>query len=326
MKKILLNSLLLLSTLQLNAENLLLQNIQFRTENDGDFGTDRAYTYGSDLSVLYYRDDIKTDTFSIPFINDFKASDKYCSFSYAQQIYTPDDIESKELVVNDRPYAGYMYLQAGLYQSYKKELDSLIFQIGMIGPSTKMEDVQKFVHDLIGSPNPQGWDNQLKDELTIQINYNNKRYFDISNYLNMNSVFISNYGFDLGNVSTKIYGGGLFRFGSYIPKDYGVYVMDNGNYNNIPLTRKKYISNKFHYTFNLSIQANLIARDIFLDGNTFKSSHSVDKENFTLTGGYGITLTYKNFSFDYLRKHTTKEFKGQNYYSSYGSFIFTYNY
>jgi hypothetical protein len=326
MKKILLNSLLLVTSLELHAENLLLQNVQFRTENDGDFGTDRAYSYGSDLSVLFYRDNIKEDTFSIPFIDNFKVSDNYFSFSYAQQIYTPDDIESKKLVKNDRPYAGYMYLQAGLFQSYKKELNSLIFQIGMIGPSTKMQDVQKFVHDLIGSPTPQGWNHQLGDELTLQINYNNKRYFDISKYLNFNSAFISNYGFDLGNVSTKVYGGGLLRFGSYIPKDYGCYVMDNGNYNNIPLNHRHYISNKFHYTFNLSFQANLIARNIFLDGNSFKDSHRVDKNNVTLEGGYGITLSYKHFSFDYLRKHTTKEFKKQDYYSSYGSFIFSYNY
>jgi len=326
MKKVLFKSLLLLTSLQLDAENLELQSMQFRTENDGDFRTDRAYTYGSDISVLFYRDDCAKDFLAIPFSNNFNASENYISFSYAQQIYTPNDIESTELVVDDRPYAGYMYLEMGLYQSYKNELSSLIFQIGMIGPSTRMESVQKFVHGLIGSPTPEGWDHQLGDEMTIQINYNHKKYSDTTDYFDHSSALITNYGFDLGNVSTKIYGGALFRYGKNVQKDYGSYVMSNGNYNHIPLKHGNYVTNKWSYSFNLSFEANLIGRNIFLDGNTFKDSHSVDKNYLTLQAGYGFSLNYKNFSFDYLRRHTTKEFKGQNYYTSYGSFIFAYNY
>jgi len=325
MKKITLLPLLLL-TKQLLAQEYILQNMQFRTENDGDFGTDRAYTYGSDISFLFYRDNLDKESISIPFVDHFKESQNYISFSYAQQIYTPNDIEEENLVENDRPYAGYMYLQTGLYQAYNNSLHSLIFQVGMIGPSTKMQDVQKFVHDLIGSPKPQGWKNQLKDELTLQVNYNYKKYYDISNHFDNEAAFISNCGFDLGNVSTKVYAGGLFRYGWNIQKDYGSYVMSNGDYNHIPLQRKNYISDKLSFSFNLSLEANLIARNIFLDGNTFKDSHSVDKNYLTATAGYGISLNYKHFSFDYLRRHTTKEFKEQDYYSSYGSFIFGYNY
>ena len=316
MKKILLQTLLLTQILPLYSQELELQSMQFRTENDGDFGTDRAYTYGSDISVLYHKKQNQ----------QFSNAQEYISFSYAQKIYTPNDIEAKTLLQNDRPYAGYMYVQMGLYTSYKNELDSFIFQLGMVGPSTKMEDVQKFVHSLIGSPQPKGWDNQLKDEPTFQVNYNHKKYIDISQYFKKEAALIPSYGFDLGNASTKLYSGCLFRYGTHLPKDYGSYVINNGDYNHIPRKDTLQSIKKWRISFNLSLRVNAIARDIFLDGNTFKDSHSVEKNNFTLQGGYGLSLRYGHYSFDYLREHTTKEFKGQDYYSSYGSFIFAYNY
>ncbi len=294
-------------------------------ENDADFRTDKAYSYGASISALFLRKDLNSSFMHIPF-TDYKQQDNYISFSYAHQIYTPELIEEIELITDDRPYAGYAYFQVGLHQSYDKTLKSLIIQLGLIGPSSGMEDVQDFVHEIIGSPIPVGWDNQLEDELIFQINYDIKHYIKTDDFLDLHSVVIPEYGFELGNASTKLYAGALVRWGWNIAKDYGVAPINANSYSHIPLNTEVKPLSGWNFCFNFSAKANLIAKNIFLDGNTFTDSHSVEKNYFTLDAGYGFSLSYNQFSLDYLRKHTSKEFKTQEGINSYGSLIFSYNF
>jgi hypothetical protein len=323
MKKVLLLSILFLAPLCLSAQEWKMKNINFHMENDADFRTDEAYTYGADISVLFLMDD--ASYLHIPF-TDYRAQNNYISFSYAHQIYTPEDLEKSELIVDDRPYAGYMYLQSGLYQSSNNHLKSLIVQLGFIGPSTGMESVQDIIHSIIGSPDPQGWDNQLSDELTIQVNYSDKYYIDMSPFFDLEANLVPEYGCDLGNVSTKVYGAVLYRFGWNIAKDYGTYALDNTSYAKISLDPMQTYKDRWGFSFNFSFKANAIAQNIFLDGNTLVESHSVEKNNFTLNGSYGFSVSYGHWGLDYLHTHTSKEFKLQDSPNSYGSFLFSYNY
>lgn len=324
MKKIILTLTLVLLT-QVNADNWQIKNLNFITENDGDIGNDQAYTYGSKISVLFLREDIKESFLHIPF-TDYQVADNYISFAYAHQMYTPGDLEDANLIPDDRPYAGYMYFETALYQSSYYTLSSLVFQVGLVGPSTQMESVQKAIHSIIGSPDPKGWEHQLNDELTLQINYNSKTYMELDKIFDIESVLIPEYGFDLGNASTKLYAGALFRYGWDIPKNYGSYAIDNANYSKVPLKKDQKFKKEFAFCFNLGARANIIGQNIFLDGNTNTHSHSVEKKNFTLNVIYGFTLVYDQLSFDYIRTHTSKEFDLQKELYSYGSFQLSYNF
>jgi hypothetical protein len=323
MNKLIILSLLLTNTIL--ADEWEIKNFNFYMENDADFRTDREYSYGSEISLLYYRKEIKDIALHIPF-TAYKSADNYISFAYSQEIYTPSDIESSELIEDERPYAGYMYFSVGIYQSYEHVLRSLIMQAGLVGPSANMESVQKFVHGLIGSPMPQGWDNQLEDELTLQINYSQKHYYNLEKVFGLDTVAIPEFGFELGNASTKAFAGSLLRLGWGVPKDYGTYSMTNSSYSKIPLSPNNSYSKSWIFCFNFGVRTNIIVQDIFLDGNSFTASHSVEKENFTLEGMYGFSLRYENIDIDYVRIHTTKEYTTQQTNLGYGSFLFSYNY
>ncbi|MFT7859742.1 MAG: lipid A deacylase LpxR family protein [Sulfurimonas sp.] len=313
--------LLILLVISVNGESLELKNITFVTENDSDIRQDQDYSYGSELGVLFYRKDLKDSIFHIPF-TDYKNQDSYFSISYAQKIYTPEDIENSSLIKTDRPYAGYMYLKPALHQAYNNNLKSLSLQLGLIGHTTQMDKIQRLIHTAIGSDEPKGWEHQLKNELILQLNYTHKRYIK----LGTQSVFIPELGVELGNASTKAYVAGLYRYGNILPKDYGTTQIENSNYNKIPLDPDTKYHNGWSYSLNLLFRTSFVARDIFLDGNTFADSHSVEKKIFVAELGYGISVNYKNFSIDYLRRHTTHQFNQQNRYPSYGSFIFSYNF
>ena len=320
--------LLALFSLEIQAEDWQLKNINFQTENDADVRDDGAYSYGGGISTLFYRKNSNQSILHIPFTN-YSKSDNYISFGFAHQLYTPQDFENPNLILKDRPYAGYMYLQSGLYQSLNNNLTSLNIQVGIVGPSSQMESVQKLIHSLIGSPDPQGWEHQIKDELIFQLNFSQKKYYNLDNIfgLNYSSSILPEYGIELGNASTKIYTSALFRWGKNTPQDYGAYVIDNTNYSKISLKSEEiYKSKKWRYYINFSLKANAIAKNIFLDGNSYKESHSVKKNNFTLDVGYGLSFAYKDFSIDYIRRHTSKEFKTQEKLYSYGTLLFSYSY
>jgi len=320
---------LLTSVLQLQATEWDIKNINVQTENDSDTSNDEAYSYGSSISMLFLRKDLNESILHIPF-TDYIGKDNYISFAIAHQIYTPGEIESYLPLPNDRPYAGYMYLESGIYQSHENNLKSLNIQLGIVGPSAGMEGIQEIIHDLIGSPDVKGWKYQLKDEIVFQINYSEKQYFNLDNLfgLGLSSSVIPEYGFNLGNASTKAYASALFRYGLNVTKDYGAKPMDNTTYNKISLDANYDYENdnRWRIFINLSAKANLIARNIFLDGNTNQSSHSVDKNSFVMNGSYGISIAYNQYSFDYIRTHTSKEFKTQDELYSYGSLLFSYNF
>jgi hypothetical protein len=63
-----------------------------------------------------------------------------------------------------------------------------------------------------------------------------------------------------------------------------------------------------------------VIRDITLDGNTFRNSHSVDKRNWVAQGGYGLAVMYNRWKFALARYHSTREFDLQDQSPIYGSF------
>ena len=63
-----------------------------------------------------------------------------------------------------------------------------------------------------------------------------------------------------------------------------------------------------------------VLRDITLDGNTFKDSHSVDKRPFVGEIGAGLALTKGRWKFALARYYRSREFEGQPEAPVFGSF------
>lgn len=58
-------------------------------------------------------------------------------------------------------------------------------------------------------------------------------------------------------------------------------------------------------------QGRAVARDIFLDGNTFSSSHSVDKKTFVADFQAGAAVIYRGVRLAATQVYRTREFDGQ---------------
>ncbi len=94
---------------------------------------------------------------------------KIIEFSAGQQIYNPyhGDIYVEDL--QDRPFAGYSFVQAGINKFYQNEsVLKLSGQLGILGPGSQAEQVQDAYHGWFHFYNPNGWQYQIKNTPGIQ--------------------------------------------------------------------------------------------------------------------------------------------------------------
>lgn len=311
-------------TLTLNIEN---DSIAF-----GD--QDRYYTHGSKLSwisgdISDYRDMEAIPSWmqrviaKMPFVND-AGEQRSVSLSLAQSIYTPEDKLRTDLIVNDRPYAGLSYLGLGLHSKDQRRMDTLELDIGIVGRHSYAEDAQLWIHDLIGSSDVRGWANQIHDEPIVNV-YGERKWkafkTEISSGFGLD--VIPHAGIALGNGWTGMNMGGQVRLGWHIPNDFGTFLIRPGSDSSAPLDNQdpRFFKplHRLGVHFFFAVDGNYVVRNILLDGNTFRDSHSVDKKPFVadFTGGIGIII--HRFKITYSYAYKTKEFETQREGQEFGA-------
>jgi len=254
-------------------------SIQFENDFFARSG-DRYYTHGTEVSRTVmgqppqWLEDIAT--FFPLFESD--AALKGVNYSIGQKIFTPDDTKATELVVNDRPYAGYLYFSAAMLSRVSRinNVDTgnlMEFTLGLVGPGSQGENVQSGYHDLIGIDRVNGWDNQLKDELGFGLSYTRFwRYIKPSDSLDYGMT--PHVNLVLGTIYTYAASGVMFRFGTHLNNDLSPPNIRPG-FPGLSLFKPNRQSSWYLFA---GIEGRAVARNIFLDGNTFKDSHSVDKK------------------------------------------------
>ena len=300
------SSLLLSAAVQpADAENR--GGLSFRLENDIFAGTDRYYTQGFKLTWI---SPVRMPHRSDPLFR------RAISLSFGQNIYTPYDIGREDLISDDRPYAGISYFTLAFHRKKDRSMDTFEFLLGIVGPSSLAEEVQKFVHSLYRGTQPRGWHNQLGDEIVFDIVFDRKwRIYRSQEEKKFGCDLIAHAGSSLGTMTTAVAAGWQFRFGSNLPHDFGTFLLLPGgegsfffNEQTNPRTETKH-SGVHGFVY---LGGNAVYRNIFLDGNTFKKSHHVDKNPFVGDVVLGFVINQKRFKFSYAYVYRTKQFKTQD--------------
>ena len=293
------------------------------TENDKYFaGTDRHYTNGLKLSFLGTTrldespDFIRDVTRFIPTLRHDAARQRYkAGVSLGQNIYTPGITETTTPDPRDRPYAAWLYASLDLQaQSVDGRMLRMVqIAFGMVGPSALGRQAQNGFHDIIGVPHANGWEHQLKNEPGLLLSWERRhRLHQLAfDHSGLGADFIGRYGLSLGNIHTNAALGFSTRLGWRLPDDFGADLIRPAGGDESP-------AKNISLYFFASAEGRAVARNIFLDGNTWRDSPSVDKRPIVADLNIGLVTRFpvrlgsaRGIQVAYTQNYRTKEFYGQ---------------
>lgn len=287
--------------------------ISLTSENDLFGGTDRNYSNGLRIERVSPAGRVfpllRETADLIPGLNLDRIRLRQ-GFALAHAIYTPEDISAPEPDPNDRPYAGWLSVSGTVVASDQNTQDSLQVNLGIVGPSAGGKFVQTNWHELINGVEPRGWDSQLRDEPGIEIIAQRLKVFDGPA---LPFGFETDYGLHvagaLGNVRTYAAVGGMARIGFDLDADFGPPRIRPALSGAGVFDPQEALGG---YLF-VGIDGRAVARDIFLEGNTFRDSPSVsDRRDFVgdLQAGVAVNFRAVQVSFTYV--HRTEQFVAQD--------------
>jgi len=302
-------------------------------ENDLLGGTDRHYTSAFRLTWLSpdlteYDEDTRLPRWGLPLVRKLplinrSGFQRNVGLSVGQNIYTPEDVSRTDLVKDDRPYAGWSFLSLTFHVKNAARLDVFEVSAGVVGPLSLAEETQKLFHKWLDNHRSKGWDNQLKNEPGVILSWQrNWRLVSTGNGNGFGFDLIPHLGGAVGNVAIFANVGGEIRFGYNLPIDFGTSFIRSGSGIEAPvdatdprLRRQK----NFGIHLFADVDGRAVGRNIFLDGNTWKDSHSVDRKLWVADLSAGIAMVYKHLKLSYAQVYRTKEFDGQNKGQLFGS-------
>ncbi len=289
--------------------------LTFNIENDlYGRGSDRGYSNGVRFGLLRVNPEIpnfiKTIAKAVPTIKINKTTSLV--YSFGQNLFTPDDIKQSAPVPSDRPWAAFLYGSAGLTTLSGSRKDEIEATLGVIGPMALGRPVQTFIHkNITDSPTPRGWRNQLKNEPVVMLGWQ-RSWVEFANGL-VGPFYWGlspHIGATVGNAYTFADAGFTIRIS---PSD--------NRWQDAPVRVRPALpgtgffevpeDNWGWYLF-AGMDTRAVARNIFLDGNTFADSPSVDKKPFVTDYNAGLALTYQRIRVSYTVNYRTLEYDGQS--------------
>lgn len=201
----------------------------FYWENDSFLfrGTDRYYTNGIRLVRSFGADGLPRWAHRTRWIENVVDRMPLCpanpeegrcftsyqtAWTFGQSLYTPENLRTPRLLLNQRPYGAWLYYGNILTLDKPGQQQTWEIDVGAVGGSLALgETVQRGWHDLrrelgIETLDPKGWDNQLNNQLGLQVHFQNRwqlaerfdraalRYFDLVPQANVSFGTVSVHG------------------------------------------------------------------------------------------------------------------------------------
>ena len=227
-----------------------------------------------------------------------------------QRIYTPSDIDlaPAELPLDERPYAGYLYLGVSRDTFWSDGNEGrylrLALDAGCIGPCSGAEALQKRVHGWVGSSEPRGWGEQIRNEPTLQLTAEYSpgravlaRWVDAAPYVRG----------QLGNVFVTAGAGALVRVGRFNSPFAGS--LGSASRHAAPSASASPAPELFAYA---RLEGRYVAHNATIEGGWFNDSpRTLDAEPYVVESEVGIAWAGERWMLGYSMLWRSKEIESQ---------------
>ncbi len=261
--------------------------VSFQEENDifGLQKTDNMYTQGLLLKYFESADNapsvMKDSMGLVPSLSiTNELSPNRYSFEIGQQMYTPSSKRTSEPVYDQNPYAGLLYAKAMKEDINLEERQWSGLIIGTTGPHSFAGDTQRWFHGILGQNKPNGWGNQVDNEIVFMHQSGLEDRDVLFKFYNAKVEQTSGYNLNLGTWNTSLE---LF-IAHHIGQNYELFSKSDRSWS-WRVFNKPY--------------AKLVGRDMTLDGNTFHDSKvTVDKIPFVYGDRIGVVFEYSGYALE----------------------------
>lgn len=220
------------------AQSLFADTVSVVIDNDAFVGRDGGgYTNGIRIGWLSEELDRDVNTSEniyaslmiraakrIPFLHLDRQKKLHVGVSVNQVMTTPSGISNSEPDYYDYPYSGYLRASFFILEWNREKYDEYSFNIGVVGPASGAENVQRFTHKVLGDKDPKGWDNQLGNHLTAGAAYEHGAKHWTGNFNDaLSADWINVFRLEAGSYYSGISGGTVWRFGKNYTKNFNIY-------------------------------------------------------------------------------------------------------
>lgn len=255
------------------------------------------------------------------YISTMPGKRRAVTYTLAQTMQTPDDLTATELVTTEAPYMGLLQGTVKLHAFDHRAADRLSLTLGIVGPASGAERAQSFVHKIVGSDDPKGWHHQLDNELVFQIG--------AERLLRLAAVDVGDHGFDvlgigrveLGTLKSRVLGGIGLRYGQALAGSFQTATAIPGREINLLAGAAPH-----SWQLYLNLLGSYVLNDIAIDGNTFRTSHSVPLEHWQAMAVVGFGYSFGRLAVQIETVAATARYDGEPEPTRFGSMSLTYRY
>jgi hypothetical protein len=294
--------------------------VLFYTENDDwwpDTGTDKDYTNGFRLTI-----DRNSDSFRLHRWKIFEKwvpaygschvaqpAQKKCissAFHFGQQFYTPDDISIRELIPNDWPYAGWLYVGGSWRAASINQAVISDAYVGFTGKPSLGREVQTQWHKIVSATKPEGWDNQIGTRLGINVAHSRhwavkdlmrdgRRWLEVTPFVGGNA----------GNIMVDGYAGGRVKLGYNITRDWTHSAIGPAAISPRALEREGTKQSNFEAFISVDGRGRVVPYNVFLDA---AEHHTIHRRHAIGEMAVGVGIRVSRFMFTYRVAKISKEY------------------
>lgn len=305
--------------------------IRITTEND--FWklrgiTDRYFTNGVKVEAFFLPKGTENGLLDKLFPTLPAKGDRNNNFgiAFTMNMYTPINLDSVQPMRNDRPYAGWAYVSVKCVSNRFSTTERLTteYSLGMIGPATRQKQLQTWLHNWQGYKEPQGWDNQIPNDLAVNLKTDyERRIFHPTQNIEVNGMVEGNFG-----TVSNFFGLGTFlRFGlfnDYFLNESGLALRKDTRKASryLKIARAKSVRMVYDSNLNRQFQLFVFARTAFrtvldnslLQGGVFTSKKTVHRitadqlKRFYAQNDVGISVFYRFIGLAFTQSFRTPEF------------------
>jgi hypothetical protein len=271
------------------------REISVTMDNDILFFEDYYYTAGMDVM---YRQLLRPQSILFKLGNPHRGlnsdSAKVIFTTRAgAKIFTPFDILKTDPKDMDRAYAGWSYLDLELSNFPSPSAsNSYQIEIGLTGPASGMEKVQKWMHHITGFDQPAGWKYQLPDELAVNLRYQRMQNIPLLKELDI----VNTASVEAGTVSNRISEEITIRMGDFKTLDHSVFANSRLSWDN----REQGLKRPIEFFLLCGMGVHYVLSDMFIQGSLVTGTPSpipATLRPWVTQARYGLMISTHSISF-----------------------------